>query len=352
MTFQADYFDGHSARARSVLVQALPAPESVIVFESEGRHYRYAFSEIHLQAKLGATRRLVDLPDGSRLEANQLNELEAAMQSRRNIFWGAVHYLENHMGWVMVALIGTVLAGWMFLQFGVPRLAEYVAQATPPNVERKLGEQVLEGFDHKMGYLSPSKIAPQKQNEVRLAMTGLCTRIGGCPNYRLEFRDGGMIGPNAFALPGGIMVVTDDLIKLSKNDTEVVAVLAHEMGHVKGRHAFRQSIQGALAGLVLAAVTGDVSSMASGLPAAVLQMRYSRALETEADEFAMQSLQKACLPPKAFADILLRLTQAPVTKDNKKQAQRQEPITDILSTHPDTLDRIKPFMLAKPACSG
>ncbi len=352
MTFQADFFDGYSARASSVLVKALPAPDSMIEFDSDGRRYRYAFSEIHVQARLGNARRLIDLPDGGRLEANQIEELEMAMQSRRNAFWRMVHYLENHLGWVIVALIGTVLAGWMFLQFGVPRLAEYVAEATPPSIELKLGEQVLAGFDHKMGYLSPSKIAVSKQDEIRQALADMCKKTGDCPRYRLEFRESEMIGPNAFALPGGITVMTDDLIKLSKTDTELVAVLAHELGHVKKRHAFRQSIQGALAGLILAAVTGDVNSMASGLPAAVLQMRYSRALETEADGFAMQSLQKACLPPKAFADILLRLSQVSVSKGDKKQAQRQEPLSDILSTHPDSLDRVKPFMLAKPTCSG
>lgn len=352
MTFQADFFDGHSARARSVPVGVLPAPDAVILFESEGRQYRYAFSEIHVQARLGAARRLVDLPDGGRLEANQLQELEAAMQSRRNAFWGFVHYLENHLGWVMLSLIATVFAGWMFLQYGVPKLAEYVAQSTPPSMELKLGEQVLDTFDHKMHYLSASKISSQKQQEVRQGLTDLCGKIQQCPPYRLEFRDGGMIGPNAFALPGGIMVVTDDLIKLSKNNTEVVAVLAHEMGHVKQRHAYRQSIQGVLAGLVLAAVTGDVSSMASGLPAALLQMRYSRAHELEADDFSLEAMQKACLPPKAFADILLRLGQQAGGEKAGKQKRSEVPLSDILSTHPDSLDRVKPFMQAKPACTS
>lgn len=352
MTFQADFFDGHSARAKSVLVSALPAPDSAIVFECEGRQYRYAFSEIHVQGRLGAARRLVDLPDGGRLEANQLQELEAAMQSRRNVFWGLVHYLENHLGWVMLSLLATVFAGWMFLQFGVPKLAEYVAQSTPPSIELKLGEQVLDTFERKMGYLSASKIAPQKQQALRQALADLCGKIGTCPQYRLEFRDGGMIGPNAFALPGGIMVVTDDLIKLSKNDTEVIAVLAHEMGHVKSRHAFRQSIQGVLAGLVLAAATGDVSSMASGLPAALLQMRYSRAHELEADDFSLQAMQQACLPPKAFADILLRLGQQAGSQEAGKRKSADVSLSDILSTHPDSLERVKPFMQAKPACQS
>jgi Zn-dependent protease with chaperone function len=156
------------------------------------------------------------------------------------------------------------------------------------------------------------------------------------------------------------MVVTDEIITLSKNDTEIVAVLAHEMGHVKMRHAFRQSIQGVLSGLILAAITGDVSSIASGLPAVLMQMRYSREHETEADMYALNALQKACLPPKAFVDILQRLqNQAEGNKDSgdgksvKKAQTKQsfDPVAEILASHPDTEVRIKPFLQAKQHCN-
>lgn len=170
-----------------------------------------------------------------------------------------------------------------------------------------------------------------------------------------------MIGANAFALPGGIMVVTDEIVTLAKNDTEIIAVLAHELGHVKQRHAFRQSLQGLLSGLILAAVTGDVSSVGSGLPAVLMQMRYSREHETEADMFALNALQKACLPTKAFADILQRL-QAQANGDEegdpqdkaakKPQAQQNvDVMVEIISSHPDTLARIQPFLAAKSICN-
>lgn len=163
------------------------------------------------------------------------------------------------------------------------------------------------------------------------------------------------------------MVMTDQLITLSKNDTEVVAVLAHELGHVKQRHAFRQSLQGVLAGLILAAVTGDVSSVASGLPAALMQMKYSRAHEIEADVFALNAMQAACLPPKAFADILQRLqnqaqdveyadkTKKPQAehhvKGNKSKPTKPDAMSEILASHPDTQARIKPFLTAKQDCN-
>ena len=265
--FRAEYFDGLSARAKSVWVTVKGDHLQINV---EGVLLSYPFAEIELQAKLGKAKRLIDLPGNGRLEATDIGELEASMTTKSASFWNVLHYLENNLGWVLIALIGTVFAGWMFLQYGVPKLAETVAKATPPGMEKRLGESVLKGLDHQYGYFSPSKTEKSRQAKILSGLEKLC-QANNCPPYQLNFRDGGIIGANAFALPGGIMVVTDGLVKLAKNDQEIIAVLAHELGHVKQRHAFRQSIQGTLAGLILAAVTGDVSAMGSGLPAVLMQ---------------------------------------------------------------------------------
>ena len=357
LSFQADYFDGLSARHRQVTVRVVEQSKN-ISFDVDGEILTFNLSNLDVQAKLGAVKRLIDLPNGGRLEAADISALEAAMPSKTSTFWRGLHYLENHLGWVFFSLLATVFAGWFFLQFGVPKLAEYVAKATPPAMEVKLGEQALASLDNQYGYFSPSKTAPIRKASIVVALKKLCLAIQDCPDYRLEFRSGGMIGPNAFALPGGIMVVTDEMVTLSKNNNEIIAVLAHELGHVKQRHAFRQSLQGVLSGLILAAVTGDVSSVASGLPTALMQMRYSRKHELEADDFALNALQKACLPPRAFADILQRLqdqafgglSQDKLSK--KTQPQRHsDGVPEMLSTHPNTLARVKPFLQAKSNCN-
>lgn len=384
LSFQANYFDGISAKHTLVLVRVAEHAKNII-FDVNGQALTFNFSEIDVQAKLGNAKRLIDLPNGGRLEATDISELEAAMPSKASAFWRGLHYLENHLGWVMAALVATVFAGWLFLEFGVPKLAEYVAKITPPSMEVKIGEQALQGLDSQLGYFSPSETSAERKASVTAALNQLCVALKSsdiktCPQYRLEFRDGGVIGANAFALPGGIMVVTDQLISLAKNDTEIVAVLAHELGHVKQRHAFRQSLQGVLSGLILAAITGDVSSIGSGLPAALMQMKYSREHETEADNFALNALLAACLPPRAFADILQRLQdqamadddisdgdaketkqkdtkaddkaaeKAPAHKKPKAESQA-DPVSEMLASHPDTLERIKPFLQAKQKCN-
>lgn len=392
MTFQADYFDGLSARAKPVLVRIL-ADTKQLAFDVEGYTHTFALSDINVQAKLGMAKRLIDLPDKSRLEAADVSELEVVIPSKASAFWRGLHYLENHLAWVLAALVATVFAGWLFLQFGVPKLAEYVAKSTPPSMELKVGKQALDALDSQIGYFSSSKADPARKASIAAALHQLCVALKDCPQYQLEFRDGGAIGANAFALPGGYMVVTDQIIELSKNDTEIVAVLAHELGHVKQRHAFRQSLQGVLSGLILATVTGDVSSIGSGLPAVLMQMRYSREHEAEADRYALNALQKACLPPKAFADILQRL-EAQMRGDDGKLAQAHDPaakepakaktaeeaierikknkqeisqeeiakskqqaeaghdvVSEMLASHPDTAERVKPFLAAKQTCN-
>ena len=357
MSFQSDYFDGISARHKPVTVRVAEHSKNMS-FDVDGETLTFNWADLDVQAKLGAAKRLIDLPNGGRLEAADISELEAAMPTKTSTFWRGLHYLENHLGWVLVSLMATVFAGWLFLQFGVPTLAEYVAKATPPSMETKIGIQALNGVDKL--YFSTSKTAPARKASIAAALKKLCAAIQNCPQYQLEFRAGGAIGANAFALPGGIMVVTDELITLSKNDHEIIAVLAHELGHVKQRHAFRQSLQGVLSGLILAAVTGDVSSLGSGLPAALMQMRYSREHETEADIFALNAMQKACVPPSAFADILQRLQNQAFGDDKPsgkdKTAKKTQPpentgdIPEMLSTHPDTQARIQPFLLAKLNC--
>ena len=76
--------------------------------------------------------------------------------------------------------------------------------------------------------------------------------------FQLLFRRGA--GPNAFALPAGHIIVTDELIGIAHNDQEVLAVLAHEIGHVVHAHGLRSVLQSSAAALLFTAVSGDISA--------------------------------------------------------------------------------------------
>jgi Zn-dependent protease with chaperone function len=78
---------------------------------------------------------------------------------------------------------------------------------------------------------------------------------------RLEFRAGAIIGPNAIAFPGGIIVKTDEMVESAAEMEEVLARLAHEIGHVEHRHTMRNVLQNSAIGVVVATITSDAASL-------------------------------------------------------------------------------------------
>jgi Zn-dependent protease with chaperone function len=138
------------------------------------------------------------------------------------------------------------------------------------------------------------------------------------------------------ALPSGTIVVTDGLLDLSGVDDEIVAVLAHEAGHVRHRHGLRLLWQSSFIGVGLTWLLGDVSMLAAGASSALLQAKYSRDLEREADAYAADVLDRNDIPRAHFTRILQRLQESAEAK-----LGRNPGVFDYLSSHPLTSERIE-----------
>jgi Zn-dependent protease with chaperone function len=167
------------------------------------------------------------------------------------------------------------------------------------------------------------------------------------PRYTLHFRDGGPVGANALALPDGTIVVTDQLLALAAHDEEIFAVLAHELGHINRRHSLRMLIQGSIVAFVVSWYIGDVSSVAAGAPTLLLQARYSRDHEREADNYGADMLKANGISPRRLADMLTKLEAAHLSKVEKAAEKERSPpaadkprISDYLASHPATRERI------------
>ncbi len=336
MQFEANYYDGISPRAKRVLVTIQDAHFLFTLNETATNH-DYLIKDCSVQAKLGSGKRLIDLPDDSRLETD-FQDLERYLPAKSaNLFWHVVHYAENHKLVIVIALLSIVGTSALLLKYGVPVMARYAVIATPISVEKYLGKHTLDTLDHKkLGYFEATSIPVARQTAIQSALTKLCEKTADCPEYQLNFRKSPVIGANAFALLGGDIIITDELIALAKNDDEIVAVLAHELAHVKGRHALQQTLQGTLSGLIIVSITGDASSLAANLPMLVINTRYSRDLETEADNYALQALKTACIPTESFANILLKL--------EKVSGSKSVSMPELISSHPDTEARVIPFL--------
>ncbi|MHB1083667.1 MAG: M48 family metallopeptidase [Thiobacillus sp.] len=332
MRFSADYFDGLTSHAHAVTA-SLDAGQLCI--EGDGIALVIPVDLLDVAPPVGAARGVVHLPDARELHSSDhvaLAELARARSSRNPERWA--RHLESRVGYALAALVVSVLVMFGGLRWGIPAVALLASHTLPAGVDQHIGEESLALMD-KVSF-NPSKLPAARRQGIEHKLAAQC-RKQACPSYRLLFRDSPLFGANAMALPGGAVVVTDALVKLSHNDEEVLAVVAHELGHVKHRHSLRLALQSIGAGAILVAVTGDIGSvtdLAAGLPSLLLQNGYSRDMEREADAYALDWLNTACIPPRRFADLLGRLDKGASDK------------TSLLSSHPGSRDRIRPFLSA------
>jgi predicted Zn-dependent protease len=144
------------------------------------------------------------------------------------------------------------------------------------------------------------------------------------------------IGPNAFALPGNLVVLTDELVTLVDGDPQTISgVLAHELGHLKHQHGLRSVVHGTALTILGSALIGDYSSALAAIPAALGHLNYSRHFEFEADAYSRDVLCDAHIDPAKTA---LFFEKAAATQGNV-----EELIPNYLRSHPVSENRAAYF---------
>jgi len=148
---------------------------------------------------------------------------------------------------------------------------------------------------------------------------------------------------NAFAVPGGYIYVSRGLIALANNEAELAGVIAHEIGHITGRHAAARMSQGVLVGLgaaILGAATGsDAVGQVANVGSDLYIKSYSRGQEHESDTLGVRYLAKAGYDPRAMAAFLSSL-DAQTKLDAKIAGKSEGDGFNYFSTHPVTAERI------------
>lgn len=338
METDAFYYNGESSARRNV---SLTFAGDTLHLCGAGLDLYFPLAEIRLSPPLGSIRRTLYLPDGAVCEiadGSFVGRLEH--RQGKGTFFRGLHKWEKNLKLALAALTATIAALGLFIQFGLPMLAKRAAFAVPPATEASLGIETLHILDRTL--FEPTNLSENRQNEFRALFATIVADLGYADPFALVFRQSRRLGANAFALPGGTVVLTDELETLAEHDEEIIAVLAHEIGHVRNRHALRQVIQSSTAALIIATLTGDVfsaTSLAAALPTMLADASFSRDMEREADAFAADYLQQEGISPDRFAAILLRLQQS-----RGGASGRDDPgagVADYLSTHPATDERIE-----------
>ena len=233
------------------------------------------------------------------------------------------------------AVLAVVLVlGVLVLRAAVPLAADLVVAVVPHQYEAVIGRQTFREIDALM--LSPSQLDSSRRNRLKTAALALARRGGIDPIPDIRFRRAPRIGANAFALPGGPIVVTDDLVRVLEDDDKIIAVLAHEFGHVEERHALRRVLRVAGIFLIASLILGGDQSILEEIAAVAVSTAgasYSRQFERDADAFAGRLLESVGRPATDLADALAVLLEA------CGEACRND--TGWLSTHPAVDERIQ-----------
>jgi Zn-dependent protease with chaperone function len=345
----AAYYDGQTSASRAVV---LSVEGGDLLLRGRDVELRWPSQKVHVSERLGNTPRLLTYAEGGHCEVNDqagLEKLLAQTGVRRD--W--LERLQHSLPWALAAVLLVVIAFAAAYRYVLPWGAEVVAMRVPVAVLQKMGDSTLDTLDRFM--LKPSKLDAARQQELNDAYARLKQPAGARLDYNIIYRSAPDMGANAFALPDGNIVMLDELVDLTRDDNEILAVLAHERGHIERRHTIRMVLQSSVVGLVLAWYVGDVSGLLATAPAIIMQAKYSRDMEREADEYAERTLQLNELSPCLLAAILDKLEAAHLAAKEEKDKQpiadagKRNEAMDYLSSHPATQERIGLLCPAKSA---
>jgi predicted Zn-dependent protease len=346
---RAAWFDGRVGRGREVLVVLEQGPKgpTLLVHTLEGgaaAPQRFPYAEVEWPARWSTRRAPARLTVGLGLHGSiEVSDPDAWQRALAEA--GARDGLAQRMQtrWpVLVAVLVAVALGlFLVIRHGAPWAGEHFTRHVPLEWELALSREALAQLDGRLP--QPSRVPAEVQAALRVGFDALLASIdpgsrryaGYAPRYSLQFRRG--IGANAFALPGGTVVLTDELLELAERRglplDAVLGVLAHEIGHVEHRHGTRLLIEQGVMNVGMGLALGDVSSLVSLGGTLLTGLAYQRAHESEADCFALALMARAGVPSAPMGELLQALSA--------KAGGDAGGLPSWLGSHPPTPERVR-----------
>lgn len=362
------WFDGRSSKAQPVLVGLQPTPQgpslvlhplsppgaAPVVFTSQQVGWPEAWNERRPPPCV-----VLDLRDHGSVEIDAVAPWRAALAAAGNRP-GIAQRMQTRWPALLGVALAAVVGLTLFYREGTPWAATQLTRFVPLSWETSVTEKALQQMDE--GTLKPSTLPRARQDQLQARFDALVQQTpaalhryrGYRPPLSLEFRAG--MGANAFALPGGKIVMTDGIVKAAADkglpDDALVGVLAHEIGHVVHRHTTRMVVEQGVLQMGLGLALGDVSAIVSTGSALLTGLSYRRSHEREADCYAIDLMRHAALPTAPMGALLLAIAHedeaqtkkpdAPASAADKGKARadaKAHPVWSLLSSHPDTIQR-------------
>lgn len=347
-----EFYDGTSALAHEAQVSVY---NGRLIVRANGQAYTIEEQDVSPTLSTPNGRRFINLSNGMALEFHDNADAERLLDSLnaphlRHMRWFDRHYRTwPFIGGALLTFVGLVAVLYVF---ALPVLANRIADQMPVHLLDDMSQEALmQMVDGEM--LQPTKLSKARQQQLLAKFNALKKPDTKVP-FKLHFYSAPDIGPNAFALPSGDVVLLDELVNLTTSDEQTMGVLSHELGHVAHRHTLRGIIQSSIVSFAVASWLGDYGSTAVNFGASSLfSEKYSRDFERDADNYAIKMMKLNGMSPAVLADFFVimekkygnktadnKTTQK--TKDNsaKNNSKSKFNVGDLFDDHPPTAERI------------
>jgi Zn-dependent protease with chaperone function len=345
LNLRAQWFDGQCPLPRPVLLTFLAGETSELLLQTEeGEQRRLPLERIHWPERSRQGQRQMLLPDGGVLAPDSTADYDAwaaAIGRRQSL---AARWAQS-WSWSLFALVLLIASIVAATRWGIPATARELAAWVPQSFSERMGKVLMQDISQR-GWLKPSELPAAQQAQIRAGAQLLLQAgyRGEAPPVRLHVHKApGWLGPNAFALPSGDIVITDALVRLLQDgsaqdamDPALLGVIAHEIGHVQHRHGLRLVMEAGALSALMGFWIGDYSALLAGAPTLFLQASYSRSHEREADAEALRLMRAAGIDPRAMVRFFAKLKEAMPKRDGDAPSLG-------LSTHPTDSERVRFF---------
>lgn len=228
----------------------------------------------------------------------------------------------------LIAIAGILVPLLVLYFFVAPIVAESAAKKVSPETEKQIGDTWLRSLTATY--------------ETDTALTRLVQQfydsLGYGGDYQMRITVVNEPVVNAFAVPGGYIVVFDSILGIMDAPEQLAGLLAHEASHIQLKHSTRSIFRELANSLIFSLILGDYGDLSTIIARhgdQLAGLSYSRSLELEADDNGIQLMSDNGIPPQGMPDLFRKM------KTTLEQGNGNSDIPDFLSTHPSMEERLK-----------